>query len=134
MAHMADRQRQLVRRFFDGLTSGAFDANLFTDDLTCWTTGSGKMDARLYRAVPAMLKSIFPDGLVFHIDAIIVEGDRAAAQVRSEGMFDDDQVYANDYAFLFTFDSDRISSVAEHLNPLRVPRALAARMMAALST
>ena len=132
MAHMADRQRQLVRRFFDGLTSGAFDANLFTDDLTCWTTGSGKMDPRQYCAVPAMLKSIFPAGLAFHIDAIIAEGDRAAAQVRSQGIFDADQVYRNDYAFLFTFDGDRIASVAEHFNPLRVPQALGASMMAAL--
>ncbi|MBY2930220.1 nuclear transport factor 2 family protein [Sphingomonadales bacterium 56] len=133
MARMADRQRQLVRRFFDGLTSGAFDADLFADDLACWTTASGKMEARLYRAVPAMLKSIFPDGLAFHIDAIIAEGDRAAAEARSEGMFDAGQVYTNDYVFLFTFHGDRISSVAEHLNPLRVPKALAARMMAALS-
>ena len=51
---MTDPQRQLVRRFFDGLTSGAFDADLFTDDVTCWTTASWKMDAAQYRAVPIM--------------------------------------------------------------------------------
>ena len=130
---MADERRQLVQRFFDGLTGGAFSDDLFTADLTCWTTASGKMDAALYRSVPAMLKSIFPGGLAFHIDAIIAEGDRAAAEVRSEGTFDGDQVYSNDYVFLFTFRDERISSVAEHLNPLRVPKALGTRMMAALA-
>ena len=130
---MTDPQRQLVRRFFDGLTSGAFDADLFTDDVTCWTTASGKMDAAQYRAVPLMLERVFPEGIAFHIDTIIAEGDRAAAEVRSEGTFDGDQIYTNDYVFIFSFSGDRIASVAEHLNPLRVSRALGARMMAALS-
>ena len=81
---MTDPQRQLVRRFFDGLTSGAFDADLFTYDVTCWTTASGKMDAAQYRVVPLMLQRVFPEGIAFHIDTIIAEGDRAAAEVRSE--------------------------------------------------
>jgi uncharacterized protein len=129
---MIEGNRRQVLRFFEGLTAGAFADDLFAPDLTCWTTASGEMDASLYRAVPQMLKSVFPDGLAFHIDAIIAEADRAAAQVHSEGLFDGDQLYSNDYAFIFGFKDGRISSVAEHLNPLRVPEALAARMMAAL--
>jgi ketosteroid isomerase-like protein len=80
-----------------------------------------------------MLKFVFPNGLAFHIDAIIVEAGRAAAEVRSEGMFDGDQLYSNQYVFIFGFTDDgRICSIAEHLNPLRLPEALASRMMAAL--
>jgi hypothetical protein len=82
---------------------------------------------------PGMLKFVFPNGLAFHIDAIIVEAGRAAAEVRSEGMFDGDQLYSNQYVFIFGFTDDgRICSIAEHLNPLRLPEALASRMMAAL--
>jgi len=129
---MSEANRRLVLRFFEGLT-GSFPDDLLAPGLTCWTTGSGEMGADLYRAVPAMLKSVFPDGLAFHIDAIIAEGDRAAAEVRSAGVFDDDQLYTNQYVFIFGFSEGRISSIAEHLNPLRVSKALAARMMAALS-
>jgi ketosteroid isomerase-like protein len=130
---MSEANRRLVLRFFEGLTAGSFPDDLLAPGLTCWTTGSGEMGADLYRAVPAMLKSVFPDGLAFHIDAIIAEGDRAAAEVRSAGVFDDDQLYTNQYVFIFGFSEGRISSIAEHLNPLRVSKALAARMMAALS-
>ncbi|MFC4593120.1 nuclear transport factor 2 family protein [Sphingobium tyrosinilyticum] len=128
---MIEANRRQVLRFFEGLTAGAFPDDLFAPDLTCWTT-AGDMDAGLYRAVPRMLKSLFQDGLAFHIDAIIAEADRAAAQVRSKGVFEGDQLYTNDYAFIFGFKDGRISSVAEHLNPLCVPEALAARMMAAM--
>ena len=128
-----EARRGQLRRFFEGLSGGAFADDLFAPGLSCWTTASGDMDAALYRSVPAMLKAVFPDGLAFHIDSMIVEEDRAAAEVRSEGIFDGDQRYANQYVFIFTFEGDRISSVAEHMNPLRVPRALGAKMMAALS-
>jgi ketosteroid isomerase-like protein len=130
---MIEGNRRPVLRFFEGLTAGSFPDDLFAPGLTCWTTGSGNMDAGVYRAVPAMLKSVFPAGLAFHIDAIIAEGDRAAAEVRSEGLYDGDQLYTNQYVFIFGFSEGRISSIAEHLNPLRVSKALAARMMAALS-
>lgn len=130
---MIEANRRQVHRFFEGLAAGAFPDDLFAPGLTCWTTGSGSMDADYYRAVPAMLKAVFPAGIAFHIDSIIAEGNRAAAEVRSEGLFDGDQLYTNQYAFIFGFSDGRISSVAEHFNPLRVSKALAARMMAALS-
>lgn len=130
---MIETNRRQVHRFFDGLAAGTFPEDLFTPELTCWTTGSGRMGADQYRALPAMLKAVFPTGIAFHIDSIIAETDRAAAEVRSEGVFDGDQLYTNQYAFIFGFSDGRISSVAEHFNPLRVSKALAARMIAALS-
>jgi len=126
-------RRARIGSFFDALTQGAFPHDLFAPDACFWTTASGPVDPGLYLRVPAMLASIFPYGLAFTIDSLILEGDRAAAEVRSHGRFDGDQVYANSYAFLFRFDGDRIASVAEHFNPLRVPPTLAERMRAGLA-
>jgi ketosteroid isomerase-like protein len=128
-----EANRRQVLRFFEGLTAGAFPVDLFAPELQCWTTASGNMDTNLYRSVPRMLKSVFPDGLTFRIDSIIADDDRVAAEVRSQGVYGGGQPYSNNYVFIFGFMEGRISSVAEHLNPLRVPETLAARMIEGLS-
>ncbi|MCP1470416.1 ketosteroid isomerase-like protein [Sphingobium sp. OAS761] len=91
------------------------------------------MVGNAYFRVPAMLARIFPDGLNFTVEELILEGERAAAAVRSEGRFDGDSLYSNDYAFFFNFVGAQISSVAEHFNPLRVSPALSERMRVALA-
>lgn len=123
-----DRYETLVRSFFQGLTDGVFPEGLFVSDPSFWTTASGAMEADRYLAVPPMLAAIFPEGLAFEIDDLVIEGESAAAQVRSRGVFDQSRVYTNTYAFFFGFREGRIAAVAEHFNPLRVSAELAARM------
>jgi len=126
----SDHERA-IRGFFEGFTTGGFPDDLFAANLLVWTT-AGEMSGDHYRLMPKVVKSIFPEGLAFTIDALVLGTDRAAAEVRSEGLQPDGPPYRNRYAFIFGFEGGRISSIAEHFNPLLVPRDLAERMMAAL--
>ena len=130
---MDDLRRSQVRAFIDGLQNGGFPDDLFTPDVAFWTTVSGPVAPASYRQVPRILKAIFGQRIQFTIDSLILEGDRAAAEVRSEGLYDEGERYANSYAFLFRFAGARISTVAEHFNPLHVSPALTERMLALMA-
>jgi ketosteroid isomerase-like protein len=119
-----------VTRFFANQTAGAFDADLMHPQFRAWTTTSGDMPAERYRTAPQQLAAVFKGGLQFEIDSIIVEGDRAAAEVRSHGVFHDGTAYDNRYVFIFELTDNQISSVAEHFNPEPVMTLLVPRLMA----
>jgi len=123
---------RLVETFFADMQRGAFSDGLLASDLTVWTTTGGQADPSLYRAIPAAMRRLFPGGLAFTIDSITCQDDRAVAEVRSQGRVDDGSVYANTYVFVFRIRAGRIASVAEHLDPTRVPPALGARILATI--
>jgi uncharacterized protein len=114
---MTQLNHQLVRDFFTALSAGSLSSQFFTDDMTAWTTTSGKSSKEKYLAGVALLQSLFPAGLTYTIDALTAEEDRLAAEVQSRGTLVNGELFHNVYVFMFRMRGGRISSVAEHFNP-----------------
>lgn len=124
----------LIRRYFAALASGDLSDDLFTDDMTAWTTSSGASAPKArYQGGVKLLQSLFPEGLAYEIDSITVEDDRAAVEARSHGVLSNGEVFDNAYVFVFRIRSGRIASVAEHFNPIPVREKIGPLMQAALS-
>src|SRR3974390_2052788 len=114
---MTRSNHQLVRDFFAALSTGSLSSQFFTDDMTAWTTTSGKSPKEKYLAGVRMLQSLFPAGLTYTIDALTAEEDRVAAEAQSRGTLVNGESFHNVYMFMFRIRDVRIASVAEHFNP-----------------
>lgn len=122
----------LIRMFFTSMPSGTA-ADLLTEDFTAWTTTSPTPAPRArYLGGIQMLQSLFPAGLHYTVDAVIAEADRAAAEVRSHGIFADGEAFSASYVFTFKLRDGRIAALAEHFDPRPVEEQIKPRMMAAL--
>ena len=117
---MTRQNHQLVHDFFAALSTGSLSSQLFTDDMTAWTTTSGKSPKEKYLAGVRMLQSLFPTGLTYTVDALTAEDDRVAAEVQSHGTLVNGELFHNVYVFIFRIRAGRIASVAEHFNPQMV--------------
>lgn len=116
--------RELVVSFFDAVSAGELPEDLLTADMTGWITTGGTMDREAYRGLIRLLARMCAEPIRFTIDAIICEGDRAAAEVRSEATLVNGEPYAMTYVYTFRFRDGRIASVAEHYNALVVQEKL----------
>jgi ketosteroid isomerase-like protein len=114
---MTRSNHQLVREFFAALSTGSLPSQLFTDDMSAWTTTSGKSPKEKYLAGVRILQSLFPAGLTYTIDTLTAEEDRVAAEVQSRGTLVNGEPFHNVYVFMFRIREGRIASVAEHFNP-----------------
>ena len=114
---MTRSNHQLAREFFAALSTGRLSSQFFTDDMTAWTTTSGKSPKEKYLAGVRMLQSLFPTGLTYTIDTLTAEEDRVAAEVQSRGTLVNGESFHNVYLFMLRIRDGRIASVAEHFNP-----------------
>jgi ketosteroid isomerase-like protein len=114
---MTRSHHQLVQDFFTALSSGSLSSELFTDDMTAWTTTSGRSEKAKYLAGVRLLQSLFPAGLTYTVDSLTAEQDRVAAEVQSRGTLVNGDLFQNVYVFIFRIRDGRIASVAEHFNP-----------------
>jgi ketosteroid isomerase-like protein len=106
-----------VREFFTALSNGRLTSDRFTDDMTAWTTTSGKSAKDRYLAGVKILQSLFPAGLAYAIDSMTAEEDRVAAEVHSHGTLVNGEAFHNTYLFMFRIRDGRIASIAEHFDP-----------------
>ncbi len=111
---------QLVYDFFAAVTAGELPDSLLTPDMKGWTTTQGSMDRTAYQHVITLLAKISARPLVFTVDSITAEEDRAVVEVHSEGTLVNGEEYQNTYVFVFRIRDGRIASVAEHFNALIV--------------
>ena len=111
---------QLVREFFAAVAAGDLPDSLLTPDMKGWTTTQGSMDKAAYQYLIRLLAKISASPLLFTIDSITAEEDRAVAEVRSDGTLINGEPYQNTYVFVFRIRDGRIASVAEHFNALIV--------------
>lgn len=110
--------RELVRQFFDAVSAGELPEELLTEDMTGWITTNGDLDRESYRGLIRLLAKMCAEPIRFTVDAIICEGDRAAAEVRSQARLVNGEPYAMTYVYTFTFRDGRIARVTEHYNAL----------------
>ncbi len=111
---------QLVRDFFVAIASGDLPDNLVTDDMAAWTLTSGDTSKARFAGGVKLLAAIFNGSLVYTMDSITAEDDRAVAECQSSGKLVDGQEFHNHHVFLFEIRDGRISSVREYMNPMIV--------------
>lgn len=114
---MPQANHRIVRDFFAALSNGALSHDLFTTDMTAWTTTSGESPQDRYLAGVTRLQALFPAGLAYTVDSLTAEDDRVAAEVHSRGTLIDGKNFHNSYVFIFRIRDGRIAALAEHFNP-----------------
>ncbi|MDE8651040.1 nuclear transport factor 2 family protein [Novosphingobium album (ex Liu et al. 2023)] len=118
---MESPTHDLIRRFFANLGAGTPDPDMFTDDMIAWTISThADAPGQSYLGATRMLAALFAGTLRYDVKALIVEGDRAAAQVRGSGTLASGERYENDYAHLFDLRDGRIARIAEFFDPAPV--------------
>ena len=116
----AEANKMIVRRFLGAVESGdvATIEALQAPDCSWWVIGGGDITREAYtEAVKGMLLSACPRKV--EIIGIMAEGDRVAAEVRSEMHFGD-QVYANEYHDLFILRDGQIIHGREYFDTSKV--------------
>jgi len=118
----AERNKQLVREFFDTLNRGDGDAmvDMFADDGTSVTMGttpiSGVHTVADMRKSANAITGVFPDRLKFNIHGLVAEGAKVAAEAESHGRHVSGAIYNNHYHFLFTFRDGKVLEFKEYMD------------------
>ena len=121
-----DMNKQIVNNFFEmvseGNTSGAFE--LVDNKAKWWIPGdlpfSGDKTKEEYLQVVGAIKNGFPNGFKLIVKSAIVEGNKVAAEVESEGTHTSGKSYNNKYHFLFEIEDGKIVSVKEYMDTLHL--------------
>ena len=111
---------QLAQAYFSAVSAGELPDSLLTPDMTAWTTTQGVIDKAQYQKMIRLLASVCEQPIAFTIQSLTAQEDRVVAEARSAATLINGQQYRNNYIFVFRIRDDRISSIAEHFNPLIV--------------
>ena len=122
--------RNVISDFFDGLTQGEVDDTLLTESMCFWSVNSGTSEKAKFKQGIALLAAVAQKSLKYHIDSLIVEGDRAAAEVSSSGVLSNGDTLENRHVFTFQFVDGRIARVSEFMNQQVVAEKIMPLMMA----
>lgn len=124
---------QLVEQFLAGLSEGAVDDALLSDDMVFWSVNSGQSEKARFKQGIALLAQVANNSMVYHLDSLIVDGDRLVAEVSSEGTLIDGSSLENQHVFLFTLRQGRIAEVREFMNQYVVAEKVAPLMQKLMS-
>jgi ketosteroid isomerase-like protein len=126
---MSHSNHQIARNFVEALFTGDLPDDLFTPNMTAWTT-LGSMDRVAYQAAVKAVISLFaaPGFVNPTIEAITAEDNRAVVEAHSKGSFPDGDAYEQTYVWILRLRDGRIESLAEHFNPLSVIEKMFPRM------
>lgn len=116
----AEANRQIVRRFLGAVEAGDLPTieALQAPECTWWVLGAGEMSRDAYtEAVKGML--LTASSRKVEIIGLVAEGDRVAAEVRSEMHFGE-RVYANEYHDLFVIRDGCIVHGREYFDTSKV--------------
>lgn len=130
---MTQENREKVQAFFQALARGQFPDDLLAPDMEIWTITSGRSERARFEGGVKLLAAIFRGTLSYTIDVLIIEGERAAAEVRSHGTLANGEPYSNDHVFTFLLRGGRIASVREYMNAILVKEKIVPAMQAAMT-
>jgi uncharacterized protein len=126
MAGIEDRNEQLVRTFFETLSSGDLEKlRLLLHEEATWAgmgtgiPGAGEKKGRVaiidefLRPVRGMFVDGDPKVLIQHL---ILQGRYAAVEARGVGRFKDGREYSNRYAFMIEIKDDKVFALREYMD------------------
>ena len=113
---MTATNHEIVRKFISAMTDGNITDELVTEDFAVWIVGTGTADRESFCGGIALLPKAFPAKLPFTIHSLTAEEDRVVAHFSAEGTLADDQVYRNDYLYLFRIRDGKVCYLHEFLN------------------
>lgn len=122
--------RAVVTRFFDAMNRGDVDyiVNAYAADGCLQTMGntliSGTFTREQIAASAGGIFEVFPEGIVFTILGMTVEGERVAVEATSEGKHVSGQIYSNHYHFLFELENGKLLRLKEFMDTERVTEVL----------
>lgn len=124
---------QLISNFFQALASGEDLEPLITDDMSAWIVSSGDTGKDRFLQGVKFLAAIFEGSLVYHIDALTMEGDRVAAEVTSTGRLSNGDDFRNDHVFLFRIRDGKVAWMGEFMNQQVVNEKIVPLLQAAMA-
>jgi uncharacterized protein len=126
MSDAADRNEQIVRRFFETLSSGDLEKlRLLLHEQATWAVmatgipGAGEKKGRteiidvFLGPVRGMFVPGDPKVLIQHL---ILQGPYAAVEAKGVGRFKNGKEYNNRYAFMIEIKDDKIFSLREYMD------------------
>jgi uncharacterized protein len=123
--------RTTATKFFELFDAGDVDgAFALVDDNVAWWVPDGlpfsgtKSKAQYLAQVVKPINDGFPNGLQMKLRGTIVEGDRVAAEVESNGQHKNGRTYNNHYHFLLVIRGGRIVEVKEYMDTLHLAQLL----------
>jgi ketosteroid isomerase-like protein len=115
---IGDANLALVRQWFALLSEGRVDeAATLTDPTGLLWSPRLRIDKRMddwHASYARFLEERFPDGLPFHEQLIVTEGDRVAVMNEAHGTQRDGRDYHNHYLWYLEADGSRITRVREY--------------------
>ena len=125
-----EQTRELAYALFEAMNAADVERldQLYADDFTLWTAGSmpisGTSNKEQALAGMKMIDQAFPDGIVFGITEMTVEGERAAIEAESSGVHVSGKLYHNQYHFLMVARDGRIVSFREYMDTMHANEVL----------
>jgi hypothetical protein len=89
----------LVDAFFTGLSHGDIDADILAPEMTFWSVNSGSSEREKFLGGISVLAKIANKSLCYKLDSLIVDGQRAAAEVSSSGTLINGEYLQNKHIF-----------------------------------
>ena len=126
-----DDQKDIVRKFWEGLDNGDLDSQLalLADDAVFTVTGTTGVSG-VHRGLEGVrthmerFGSLIEPGPRMNLVELIGEGDTVVCLSQAVMRSRTGREYNNRYAFVFKFDGPRISSITEYLDTALVEMAL----------
>lgn len=112
-----EEQTRIATDFLKNLGRGGIDRKYYADDMTCWSSLMGTVKLEDYLPKLDSVKAVFKKPLEIMVDSTTAQPGRIVLQVRSWGVLFNDDIYDNEYLFLFEFNErDQIRHIREYFN------------------
>lgn len=122
MGKIEEENKKLAKDFLAALSRADTDwvREHYAEDMRLWTAGSlpfsGTSNKEQALAGMPQILGLFPDGIVFEIDAMTAEGERVAIEATSRGRTFRGDLYEQTYHFLLRARDGRILEFREYMD------------------
>ncbi len=118
--------REIVAEYFRAISENRFTdaAAYFEPDMQLWLLGEGSwklggLHGRAgVRAIHALVRDRFPEGLKITLHKLIADGEDVVAEIESHGCRRDGRIYNNRYAQTFLVRGGKIVTRREYLDTI----------------
>lgn len=109
---MAD-VRLIIERFVESVDAGGYQRliDLVDGGVKWWSTGVGDVSSSRMRQIADNVHSKIDGKMAFRLTDLVVDGDRAAAEIACVASLKNGKTYDNRYHFKFFTDGEAIVSI-----------------------